>query len=91
MIVTLSKDNFQAEVADYKGTVVVLFTDASDPLPVQVEGQVAQNVKFGTVDFNAERELVHKFSIRRLPLFLKFVDGRVHETANSFDKLTGVK
>lgn len=44
------------------------------------------DIKFGTVNFDEERELVHQYSIRQLPFYLAFKDGKLRVTGFDLKK-----
>ena len=77
----ITKDNFKAEVLDYKGTVLVDFwADWCGPcrmLSPIVDEVAAENpgVKIGKVNVDEQQELAAQFNIMSIPTLLVFKDG----------------
>ncbi len=78
----LTLKDYQAEVADYQGTVILFFTATWDTAGIDsknyLESQIESNpdIKFFSVDYDVERELVNKFSVRFMPLIIVLKNGR---------------
>jgi len=74
--------DYQAEVADYQGTVILFFTATWDIIGIDsknyLESQIESNpdIKFFSVDYDVERELVNKFSVRAMPIIFGIKNGR---------------
>ena len=77
----ITKDNFKAEVLDYKGTVLIDFwADWCGPcrmLSPIVDEIAAENpaVKVGEVNVDEQQELSAQFDIMSIPTLLVFKDG----------------
>ena len=77
----ITKDNFKAEVLDYKGTVLVDFwADWCGPcrmLSPIVDEVAAENpgIKVGKINVDEQQELSAQFGIMSIPTLLVFKDG----------------
>ena len=79
--VQITKDNFQKEVLDYKGTVILDFYGTwcmpCKMIAPIVEKVVADNnFKLAKVDVDENEELIRKFGIMSVPTLLIFKDGK---------------
>ena len=67
----LTNSQYQTEVQNYPGSVILLFTALWDNAGIKtrvfLNSLPLSNVKIFSVDFDTERELVTKFSVRQLP------------------------
>ena len=78
----ITKDNFKAEVLDYKGTVLVDFwADWCGPcrmLSPIVDEVAAENpgIKVGKINVDEQQELSSQFGIMSIPTLLVFKDGK---------------
>ena len=78
----ITKDNFQAEVLDYPGTVLIDFwADWCGPcrmLSPVIDEVTAENpaIKVGKVNVDAEQELAAQFGIMSIPTLLVFKNGQ---------------
>ncbi len=78
----ITKDNFQSEVLDFPGTVLLDFwADWCGPcrMLTPVIDEVAAehpHVKVGKVNVDAEQELAAKFGIMSIPTLLVFQNGQ---------------
>lgn len=78
----ITKDNFQSEVLDYSGTVLIDFwADWCGPcrmLAPIVDEVAAENpaIKVGKVNVDAEQELAAQFGIMSIPTLLVFKNGQ---------------
>lgn len=78
----ITKDNFQSEVLDYSGTVLIDFwADWCGPcrmLSPIVDEVAAENpaIKIGKVNVDAEQELAAQFGIMSIPTLLVFKNGQ---------------
>lgn len=78
----ITKDNFQSEVLDYSGTVLIDFwADWCGPcrmLSPIVDKVAAENpaIKVGKVNVDAEQELAAQFGIMSIPTLLVFKNGQ---------------
>jgi thioredoxin 1 len=77
----ITKDNFKAEVLDYKGTVLVDFwADWCGPcrmLSPIVDEVAAENpnIKVGKINVDEQQELSAQFGIMSIPTLLVFKNG----------------
>ena len=87
MIVTLTKDNFEAEVLRHKGTVLVDFWATwCGPCKmiapfVEAIAQEREDVKVGKIDVDTQPELAIRYKIMSIPTLLVFKDGQLAEKA----------
>jgi thioredoxin 1 len=78
----ITKDNFKAEVLDYKGTVLIDFwADWCGPcrmLSPIVDEVAAENpnIKVGKINVDEQQELSSQFGIMSIPTLLVFKDGK---------------
>ena len=87
----LTDGNFQREVLDAPGLVLVDFSAVwcqpcrvMEPVIGELAKQYAGQVKVGKLDCDTEPETAARFGIRGMPTFLFFQQGKV------VDSLTGV-
>lgn len=96
-----TKQNFQNEVIDYKGNVVVDFwaswcgpCQMLGPVIDEVGEELKDKVKVVKVDVDAENELASLYNVSAIPTVIVFKDGQVKETIVGFrqkqDYLTAV-
>lgn len=80
---TVSKNNFQKEVLDYKGAVLVdFYADWCGPCkmtsPIINElSEELKNIKFVKVDVDQNSELASQYSVFSIPTFILVKDGKV--------------
>ena len=81
MAITITKDNFQAEVLDANGTVLIDFWATwcgpcrmLAPIVDEVANE-HHEIKLGKIDVDAEPELAEKFGIMTIPTLLVFKNG----------------
>ncbi len=78
----ITKDNFQAEVLNHKGTVLIDFwADWCGPcrmLSPIVDEVAAENpnIKVGKINVDEQQELSSHFGIMSIPTLLVFKDGK---------------
>ena len=78
----ITKDNFKAEVLDYKGTVLIDFwADWCGPCRMlsPIIDEVSNenpNIKIGKVNVDEQQELSAQFGIMSIPTLLVFKDGK---------------
>jgi hypothetical protein len=92
--------DYKKEVQDYAGTVILFFT-APWAKPALKTANFLQstnlNLKIFSIDFDNERELVAKYSIRELPFLVCLTNGIVKtmsekcETEADLYDITGLK
>lgn len=80
--VTLTQDNFQTEVLDAKGTVLVDFWAAwcgpcrmLSPVVDEVAAELS-GVKVGKVNIDEQPDLAAQFDIMSIPTLVVFKDGK---------------
>jgi thioredoxin 1 len=78
-----SKDNFQNEVLNHKGVVLVDFhaewcgpCKATNPIIDELANEMT-NVKFVKIDVDQNQELAGEYSVFSIPTFLILKDGKV--------------
>ena len=82
MITNITKDNFEAEVTEFKGTVLVDFW-ASWCMPCKmlspVVDEVAEEVtsaKVAKVNVDEQQSLAARFDVMSIPTLIVFKDGK---------------
>lgn len=82
-VITITKDNFQTEVAQSGVPVLVDFWAAwcgpcrmMSPIVDEIAEELA-NVKVGKINVDDEPELAQQFGIMSIPTLLVFRDGKV--------------
>lgn len=86
-IITLTAENFEAEVAQAKGKVMVDFwapwcgpCQMMGPVIDEISGEIT-DVKFGKVNIDEQQELAAQFGVMSIPTLLVFEDGKVADTS----------
>ena len=80
-VINLTRDNFEAEVTEFKGTVLVDFW-ASWCMPCKMLKPIVEkvasdlNIKLATVDIDENEELVKEFGIMSVPTLKIFKNGK---------------
>lgn len=87
MVVDINKDNFDKEVLDSKGVVIVDFY-GSWCMPCKILAPIVekvvsdQNIKLAKVDVDSNHELVKTFGIMSVPTLIIFKDGKQVATSS---------
>lgn len=76
-------------ISESQGVVVVVFTALWDSsfVPIKTFLATKPDLKVFTVDFDEDRDLVHKFSVLQIPHILVFKDGGLVSVCNNLDEL----
>lgn len=83
--IKITQDNLQSEILE-QPFAILMFTSMGDVVGVDtIFFLETTEHKVGCVDFDLERELVHKFSIRVLPTVLIFKNGRIFRSVNTIE------
>ena len=82
MALTITKDNFEAEVLNSDIPVVVDFwatwcgpCKMMAPVIDELYTELAGKVKVGKIDIDNEPELAQKYGVMSIPTFIKFTGG----------------
>ena len=85
--VTITKDNFRAEVLDAAQPVLVDFWATwcgpcrrMAPIVAQLAEDYAGQIKVGKVNVDEEPELANRYSVNAIPTLILFRDGLPDET-----------
>ena len=84
--VQITKDNFQKEVLDYKGTVILDFY-GTWCMPCKMLAPIVEkvceehNIKLAKLDIDENEELVREFKIMSVPTLKIFKDGQEVQTS----------
>ena len=99
-VLELTKENFEKEVLQHKGTVLVDFWASwcgpcrmVAPIIDQLEEEYAGKIKVGKVNVDEESALASEFAVVSIPTIIIFKDGRQAEKlvgARSFDDFCDV-
>ncbi len=84
MATVVTKDTFQAEVKDFKGTVLVDFfapwcgpCQAMLPLLEELTPTLTEGQKIVKIDVDTDPELAQEFGVMSIPAFKVFKDGEL--------------
>jgi hypothetical protein len=86
----LTFKDFQSKVVEYPGYVILFFTATWDTIGINTRNfldslatdpAVIVPLKVFSVDYDGERELVEKFSVRNLPDIFGFHNGKLTGSA----------
>lgn len=87
-VVTLTSENFEAEVLNYSGVVLVDFwatwcgpCKMFAPVVEEIAGEDHPNVKVGKIDVDQEQDLAAQFKVMSIPTLVLFKDGKAVTTS----------
>ena len=87
----LNKDNFQTEVLDYKGKVLVDFwapwcgpCQMLGPVMEELAGELEGKAKVAKINVDEEPQLSNQYQISGIPAVLIFVNGELKENIVGF-------
>ena len=87
----ITKDNFQTEVLDAKGTVLVDFWASwcgpcmmLSPVIAELAEELEGKVKVGKVNVDEQNELAVQYRVASIPTLLLFKDGKLEKTSVCF-------
>lgn len=87
MSLQFTENNFEAEVINAKGTVLVDFwatwcgpCKMISPIIDQISTELAGTVKVGKVDVDENQSLAAAYNVRSIPTLIIFKDGQVVDT-----------
>ena len=87
----LNKDNFQTEVLDYKGKVLVDFwapwcgpCQMLGPVIEELAGELEGKAKVAKINVDEEPQLSNQYQISGIPAVLIFVNGELKENIVGF-------
>lgn len=87
-VLTLTQENFQTEVANSSGIVLVQFWATwcgpcrmFSPVIKEIAEMNLPDVKFGKVDIDQESDLAGQFRVMSIPTLVLFKDGKAEVTS----------
>ena len=87
-VLTLTQDNFEAEVEKSSGIVLVDFwatwcgpCKMFGPIIEEIAGEDHPNVKVGKVDVDQQADLAGRFRVMSIPTLVIFKDGKAEVTS----------
>ena len=79
----LNKENFKAEIEDYKGVAMVDFwaswcgpCQMAGPIVEEVAKKMTDKAKFAKVNVDDNQEVASRFGVMSIPTFVFFQDGQ---------------
>lgn len=96
MAANVTKANFQEEVLNYKGTVLVdFYADWCGPCKIlapilQDFSNERKDIKVLKVDVDSERKLATKYGIYSIPTLIVFRDGQIVRQRSGFLQKQGL-
>lgn len=89
----LTNDNFEVEVGSYKGAVLIIFTAAWDTIGANTIAYLSslpdpdKHWKICTVNYDVERALAVRYTIRKVPFVIAIKDGVAITSASTCENL----
>jgi len=87
-VITLTNKNFENEVIDYNGTVLIDFwadwcgpCKMFSPIIDEIAEDNIDNLKVCKVDVTAEEDLASKYRVMSIPMILVFKNGEITNKA----------
>ena len=84
MVITLNNDNFEQEVLQAKGKVLVDFwadwcgpCKMLSPLVDEIAGEMAGKVKVGKLNVDEARLIASRYGVMSIPTLILFEDGKL--------------
>ena len=80
----LTEENFQEEVLEYPGPVLVEFRarwygscQIVDPIMIRLAAEYKGKIKFAILDVDRNRKIAEEYAVWKLPTLIFFKNGRV--------------
>lgn len=87
-VVTLTSENFESEVLNYRGVVLVDFwatwcgpCKSFAPVVEEIAGENHPDLKVGKIDVDQEQDLAAKFKVMSIPTLVIFKAGKAVTTS----------